>query len=257
MSDLHLERIKYSFTVTKAAPILLLAGDIGRFHDRDLYRNFLIEQCEQFDRVLLIAGNHEFYGSSREIGLRTAQEFVDDPAMTGRLHFLNRFRFDILGSDYTLLGCTLQSYIGPEYTKLTNDFQQIQHWRIKDHNEEHQRDMTWLQASIDEIARTDPGRKIILATHYAPAFEKTCHPLNENNAVSQCFSSNALQQMLTWPGAKHVTHWIFGHTHWNSNFTSGGVKVSSNQLCNDSNKLTWWQKRTMYRAFDERATIRL
>ncbi len=41
MSDLHLERIKYDFDVDKAAPILILGGDIGRFCDLDSYTDFL------------------------------------------------------------------------------------------------------------------------------------------------------------------------------------------------------------------------
>lgn len=71
MSDLHIERIKYDFTITKAAPNLILAGDIGRFCDYDLFRDFPAKKCApgQFDLVLLVAGNHEFYGSSRESGL--------------------------------------------------------------------------------------------------------------------------------------------------------------------------------------------
>jgi predicted phosphodiesterase len=254
MSDLHLERVKYNFTITKAAPILLLAGDIGRFSDRDPYRNFLIAQCSQFDHVLLVAGNHEFYGCSRAVGLQTAQDFVADPAMNGRLVFLDRTRFDIPGAEVTLLGCTLHSHIAPDYTKLTNDFARIRDWKVADHNAEHRRDMAWLRASVEDVARAQ--RRIIIVTHYAPAFERTCHPRNEGNAVSQCFSSDALRQMREWPGADHVSHWVFGHTHWNSKFRAGGgLVVASNQLCNDESRLTWWQRRTLYRAFDERAVI--
>ncbi|CAK1358937.1 unnamed protein product [Cercospora beticola] len=125
MSDLHLERVKYDFEITKAAPILLFAGDVGRFCDEALYRAFLAKQCSQFDKVLLIAGNHEFYGSSREEGLAIAQNLVEDEVMGGKLHFLNRTRFDIPNSSTTILGCTLHSYIAQDYIRLTNDFDRI------------------------------------------------------------------------------------------------------------------------------------
>jgi len=78
MSDLHLERVKYDFEITRVAPILILAGDIGRFCDQEAYRAFLVKQCAQFDMVLLIAGNHEFYGTSGEEGLNIAQIWVQD-----------------------------------------------------------------------------------------------------------------------------------------------------------------------------------
>lgn len=257
MSDLHLERIKYDFEITKAAPILLLAGDIGRFCDQDLYRAFLIKQCQQFDMVLLVAGNHEFYGSSREEGLSIAQSFVDDSDMGGKLHFVNRTRIDLSGTKTTLLGCTMQSHISPDYTRLTNDFQRIKDWRVRDHNAEYERDMAWLKSTMTEMSQ-DPesrNRRIIIVTHYAPAFENTCHPLHVNNAIIQCFSSHALREMGSWNGARQVTHWIFGHTHWNTKFKSRGVMVLSNQFCNDSDKLTWWQRRTIYRAFDMNALL--
>ncbi|GIZ38729.1 hypothetical protein CKM354_000213400 [Cercospora kikuchii] len=236
MSDLHLERVKYDFEITKDAPILLLAGDIGRFCDEALYRAFLAKQCSQFDKVLLIAGNHEFYGSSREEGLAIAQNFVEDETMCGKLHFLNRTRFDIPNSSTTILGCTLHSHIAADYTRLTNDFNCIKNWRVRDHNAEHERDLKWLQITLAEI---------------------TSHPTHTNSNVSQCFCSNALEQMASWKGNEQVTDWKFGHTHWNAKFLIGAVLVQSNQYCNDSTKLSWWQKKTLYRPFDMKAKLRV
>ena len=255
MSDVHLERINYDYTIVNAAPILILAGDIGRFCDAEKYRGFLEKQCEQFEMVLLIAGNHEFYGTSREQGLLTAQSFVEDDAMHGKLHFLNRTRIDLPDSDITILGCTLHSHIAPDYTKLTNDFERIEGWRVRHHNEEHERDLTWLQSTITDLSHDEHPRRVIVATHYAPAFEKTTHPLYVNNAVSQCFSSHALQQISALPGSDAITHWIFGHTHWNTSFKCRGITVLSNQPCGEARNLTWWQKHTLHRPFNMVATI--
>ncbi|PPJ50495.1 hypothetical protein CBER1_07725 [Cercospora berteroae] len=257
MSDLHLERVKYDFEITKAAPVLILAGDLGRFYDEALYRAFLAKQCSQFDKVLLVAGNHEFYGSSREGGLAIAQNLVGDETMDGKLHFLDRTRFDVPDSSTTILGCTLHSYIAPDYTSLTNDFNCIKNWRVRDHNAEHEGDLKWLQTTLAEISEGAEQRRVIIVTHYAPAFEKTSHPIHTNSNVSQCFCSNALEQIANWKGAAQVTDWIFGHTHWNAKFLFGAVLVQSNQYCNDSEKLSWWQKKTLYRPFDMEAKLRV
>ncbi|KJX92447.1 hypothetical protein TI39_contig5852g00007 [Zymoseptoria brevis] len=184
MSDLHLERIKYNFTVTKAAPVLILAGDIGRFCDYDLYLDFLAKQCEpgRFDIVLLIPGNHEFYGSSRDAGLAAAERLVNEPSMHGKLHLMNRGRFDLPGSDATILGCTLHSHIADGYTKLTNDFARIEKWSVKSHNAEHHTDLAWLRQSLLDLKEHEPKRQVIIVTHYAPTFKRVCHPKNENNA---------------------------------------------------------------------------
>merc|ERR1711939_215561 len=254
LSDLHLERFKYEgFSVNPAAPYLLLVGDIGRFTDYHAYRAFLLLQCERFEKVLLIAGNHEFYGATRQEGLDAASRLEWDPGLQGKLLFMNRARFDIPGTKYTILGRTLHSHIASNFTKLTNDFQRIKDWRVAHHNAEHQRDLDWLQASLTELAQS--GRRVIVATHYAPAFEKTTHPANENNAVSQCFSSDTLKALDAWQGSGQVSHWIFGHTHWNTKFKHGRVRLLSNQLSNDSQNLSWWQKRVLYRPFDPVAKI--
>jgi predicted phosphodiesterase len=257
MSDLHLERIKYNYQIVRAAPILILAGDIGRFCDYDLYRNFLAQQCDKFDSVLLVAGNHEFYGCSRAEGLDAAAKLVKDPGMHGRLYFLNRDRMDFPDSNLIILGCTLQSHIAPDYTALTNDFRRIKDWTVGAHNEEHNKDLDWLRESLHSLSASNPKPNIVIVTHYAPLSERTCHPGKEHNAVSQCFCSNALENLQQTQGMDHVSHWIFGHTHWNVKFPVGQTIVRSNQLCNDEKNLSWWQKKTIYRAFDTGATIHL
>ena len=254
MSDLHLERIKYSYQVVRAAPILILAGDIGCFCDYYLYRDFLAQQCDTFELVLLVAGKHEFYGSSRAEGLDAAAKLVKEPGMHGRLCFLNRDTMNFGDSNLTILGCTLQSHIAPGYTALTNDFRRIKDWTVKAHNEEHKKDLDRLRESLHSLSTSIPKLNVLIVTHYAPMLERTCHPKNEYNAVSQCFGSRTLENLQQAPGMERVSHWVFGHTHWNAKFKIGQTTARSNQLCNDEKNLSWWQKQMVYRAFDTRAT---
>lgn len=118
MSDLHLEvgqRYK-SFIVPRAAPYLVLAGDIGCLRDYAGFFVFLAVQCAQFYRVFIVLGNHEFYGISREDGLRAVRSLEVEPQLLGKLSVLNRGRVDI-NRRVTILGCTLHSYI-PEESQL-------------------------------------------------------------------------------------------------------------------------------------------
>ncbi|KAI6893856.1 hypothetical protein KC318_g15111 [Hortaea werneckii] len=197
LSDIHLDRLLYQHvSIQPAAPILLLIGDIGRFDDYVQYRDFLIHHSARFEKLLLVAGNHEFYSSSRTEGLEAAERLVREPKMNGKLSFLNRGRFDVPDTNITVLGCTLHSHIiSSAYTKLTHDFARIKDWQVADYNQEHENDLAWLEKSIAICSKDQPRRKIVVATHYAPAFEKTTHPANENNAISQCFSSHTLTAM--------------------------------------------------------------
>lgn len=85
MSDLHLERIDYQWTIEPAAPILLLVGDIGRLNDFDKYRAFIMQCCYQFTKILLVGGNHEYYDTSHEKGLQLAEAMTNDPATQGKV----------------------------------------------------------------------------------------------------------------------------------------------------------------------------
>ena len=207
MSDFHLEWREYEkFEIARQAPNLLLVGDIGRFYDYDRFLGFLRLQCEIFDRVLLVPGNHEFYGSSRQEGLEIAAEF--ERKLGEKFVLMHRQRVDLNNGEVVILGCTLHSSIPENYTALTNNFARIQCWRVQHHNEEHAFDLEWLERSLAEVNDSTPKSRVIIANHYAPAFEKTVHPTHEYNNLRSCFSSNALNKLQDWNGANLVSHWV-------------------------------------------------
>lgn len=88
MSDLHLERTNYQVSINPAASILLLVGDIGRFCDSEEYRHFIKDCCAKFEKVLLVGGNHEYYGTSHAKGLELIEDITTDPANCGKVLLL-------------------------------------------------------------------------------------------------------------------------------------------------------------------------
>ncbi|KAF3938716.1 hypothetical protein ABW19_dt0209806 [Dactylella cylindrospora] len=243
VSDLHLEipdavlgnRGYLEYTVPQLSPYLILAGDIGTLNQPESYLCFLRRHCELFEKVFLILGNHEFYGTSRHTGLSSLSSFFDDPIIAEKLVVLNRGRYDFPDSKLTILGCTLQSEIRPEQrsqiSRQLNDFRQIKGWTIDDHNAEHSIDIAWLRDSIEEIVETEPDRRIIVATHHAPSFKKTSAPQHEDSALNSAFCTGILEggQWRGWKGKDMVKAWVFGHTHWCCDLNIGGVRVVSNQ----------------------------
>jgi len=74
MSDLHLESdnvILPEFSIV--APILMLAGDIGR-PDIPSLQTFLLAQCQKFEHIFYVAGNHCFYEGEYQNRLEQLQE---------------------------------------------------------------------------------------------------------------------------------------------------------------------------------------
>lgn len=107
MSDLHLEvgQQYATFNFPVAAPFLILAGDIGRLADYDAYLDFLARQTARYGQVVLVLGNHEFYGLDSAKGLSEAKRLESEPRLGGKLSVLQQTRVDLPGSNITLLGC--------------------------------------------------------------------------------------------------------------------------------------------------------
>ena len=234
MSVLHLEVMDayLTFDFPKVAPYLLLAGDIGRFSQYERLAAFLKVQCARYQNVFMVLGNHEFYGLSREKCLDLVSSLQEDPEMKGRLAVLNKNRID-LSDSVTLLGCILQSRITDESRDIVQykvaDFKQIKSWTVDDHNEEHTEDLDWLRAQIQEIHDNEPHRSVVIATHRAPVTKGASDPKYEGNPWSSAFSTDIIPELKTLPASKAIQIWIYGHTHWCSDFYAGNIHVMSNQ----------------------------
>lgn len=235
MSDLHLEAgDQYeSFQIPICAPFLILAGDIGRLKDYEKYLSFVATQCTNFETVYLVLGNHEFYGISRTKGLELAQMLEKEKTTLGRLKVLNRTRINV-GPSLCILGCTLHSNIGPQsrgvVQRQVKDFQRILGWTVDQHNNEHEKDLEWLRSEIRSINGglecLSPLKRILVITHHAPIKKGSSHPQHEENPWSDAFATDLVgvhEEM------KRVQWWIFGHTHYTTQWCQQGVTLISNQ----------------------------
>lgn len=236
LSDLHLEVGQQydQFVIRPAAPFLILAGDIGRLIDYGNFLAFLERHCESFEKIFLVLGNHEFYGTSRADGLLASQRLVNESSLHGKVALLERTRYDVVEENVVVLGCTLHSYILPESQDIVRykiqDFQKIEGWTTDDHNAQHQQDVEWLASQISSVRQEKDGKKkrILVVTHHAPTTKGTSAPEHADNAWSSAFSTDLIGNPK-WNALSDVQWWVFGHTHY-TNFTRiGQVKVISNQ----------------------------
>ncbi|KAL4945756.1 hypothetical protein BDV06DRAFT_8808 [Aspergillus oleicola] len=238
LSDLHLEigQQYSSFKIPVCAKHLVLAGDVGRLVDYDNYRTFLKQQTEQFELVFLVLGNHEFYNDTFVAGLERAQQLEKEPCMNGRLVLLNQRRFDIPESSVTVLGCSLWSQIPDESRDMVRmkiqDFEKIKGWNVDDHNAAHKSDISWLLGEVRPISEENKSRdqsekrSILVTTHHAPSLKRTSEPKHEKKPWSVAFGTDVLNNL---PRSSPVRAWVFGHTHYTTEFRERGVRVVANQ----------------------------
>ncbi|KAB8221441.1 Metallo-dependent phosphatase-like protein [Aspergillus novoparasiticus] len=234
LSDLHLEiNQQYSsFEIPVCAKYLILAGDIGRLTDYDHYLHFIQKQTSRFELVFLTLGNHEFYSLTFSEGLEKARQLEQEPSLQGRLVLLHQRGYLIPGSGVRVLGCTLWSRISLESRAIVQakikDFQRIKDWTIDDHNKCHEADFDWLMNEI-RGAKKEPetgSRSVLVVTHHAPLRRGTSSPRHAGNAWGEAFGSEVLSGL---DGLDGVGTWVFGHTHYTTDFWEGGTRVVSNQ----------------------------
>ncbi|KAE8365176.1 hypothetical protein BDV27DRAFT_171826 [Aspergillus caelatus] len=142
----------------------------------------------------------------------------------GRLSLLHQRRYTIPGSRITILGCTLWSHVSPDSQVIvqskTKDFQKVNDWTIDDHNA-HIRTADAPETPTQK--QQQPG--LVVVTHHAPSRRKTSSPQHAQNAWSSAFGTDILSNGLL----DRVRTWVFGDTHYTTDFREGGVRVVSNQ----------------------------
>ena len=250
LSDLHLDHESQylTFHVPVAAPILILAGNIGRLIDYENYLSFLVRRCNLHDKVFLVLGHLEFHGLEWMDGLQLAHKMEQDPVTKGRLEILYDTRSEIPGTNITLLGCTLWSNIPdadaegvlrkmPEFDGKEG----IQNWDIKRHNLEHKRDLKWLNDAMKNwptaspqasgvAAATSPAsfkeaKRLIVVTAFAPDLRECLDPWQVDAPWASAYGTN----LLDGPHFNGIKLWISGTTGRTHEFKRGNMTVVSNQ----------------------------
>lgn len=236
MSDLHLEAFDLyaSFDIPRAAPCLILAGDVGRFSSYAKLLGFFERQCQVFDHVYYVLGNHEYYGLNRQRCLDLAREIEKEEVLKGRLTLLDTTRVD-LENGVTILGCTLWSHVPEESEAVirekVSDFRgYITDWTVDRHNEVHAEEVAWLKQQIEMVHDEQVRRKILVVTHHAPSYHRTSAPKDDDSPLSPAFATELIDDEIgAWRGHDMISHWLFGHTHHSCEIIRNGITMVANQ----------------------------
>lgn len=214
VSDIHLEHRRGNFDLPVAAPVLVLAGDIGPAH-RPYYAEFLRRVGEGRERVFVVAGNHEYYGGSSMADTeRRIQEACDGcPTPTTFLrgfqpHEHNRVLF---------VGDTLWSYVPDSLKPRINDFRMIPDFTPARARELH---MTACM-HLNRFDKYGPTLPVVAVTHHAPLWDLLGAYDNGLNAAFACDLSDTIRD-------PPFLAWISGHTHQSMQIDCRGTQVVSN-----------------------------
>jgi predicted phosphohydrolase len=196
LSDIHLEKKKYNNNIL-IHPIkannLILAGDIGNPLLKN-YKEYLKYCSDQYQRVFIISGNHEYWKNSIE----GTDKLITDISKTFKnVHYLNNrfFEFEENNRKIRLFGGILWSYV------LDKSLNSIDNKLIENFNFD-KRNLIFSET----LKRLKTKKSDIIITHHSPSYRlihKNYDGLNNN-----CLFATNLEYLLN-----DKTYWICGHLH--------------------------------------------
>lgn len=228
-SDLHCEFLPFSAgRAARAADLVILAGDI---HNGDVAIR-LGRAMFPGQRIVQVAGNHEFYGGQYQAELAAMRTAARDCAV----HLLENDGIVIDG--VRLLGATLwtdfELYAQPgrprrmapaeamaAMQRRMADFRVIR-WQDRLLEPEdtvvlHRRSRAWL---AERLAEPHPGPTVVV-THHLPSIASVAPPFA--TAASNTAFASDLDDLF---GAADL--WVHGHTHHSFDYRRGRTRIVCN-----------------------------
>jgi predicted phosphohydrolase len=221
ISDLHVDKDPEwrSKLVPDTNRTLIVAGDVGRVEHTTLYISSLEWLCQNFEHVILIPGNHEYYTSSPNLTIQSINLLLD--GIESKFVNLTIIKNDwFVGYDYIFYGGTLWSQVTEETYFQTPIYMGDHLITVDEWNRLHHESLNKLDEAI-KIAN-QLNRKLIVATHYAPTYCNTLSQKYHNHHNNAMYCSNLdhyLQNQV-------IAAWIYGHTGFNGRYQ----KLTTNQL---------------------------
>ena len=235
ISDIHLEfnGDNQGIPDLGEGDILILGGDIlcARHFKKNgplkkVYDDFLQKCVKNFDEVLYINGNHEFYSYNYEGTFNVLKEHLPK-----EIHYLENDYVKI--KDWVFLCCTLWTdfrnenplemmeasrylndyktiRIGPNYRKLNPDDTLVFHKKSK-------------QFLIEKLEQFK-NDKVWIASHHSPSYQ-SISPKYKMETTNGSFCSDLDDLILNHPQIKYFSH---GHTHSSFRYRIGECEV----ICN-------------------------
>jgi Icc-related predicted phosphoesterase len=205
--------------------VLVMAGDIMRIKDTDTFREFLDYLSKNWETVIWVPGNHEFYHDDLSD--------YDHPfhiRVRHNVHLISEKSLVI--NDIEFICATLWSKISPQYAPLINyslaDFKAIQYnykpLSTDRFNTIHSRQLAFIKDRLSQNLKQIKARVVV--THHVPTL--TNYPAAYlNSPINEAFASDQDELIMRY----QPEFWIYGHHHKNTpSFKLGQTHLLTNQL---------------------------
>jgi predicted phosphodiesterase len=233
ISDLHLDIVSYKDFPPEDSKntVLALIGDTCEIDRVKYFREFLLDAAPNYMNVLVIFGNHEYYGGSINNAItKFKNAIVDIP------NVLVMDRRSVVLDGVTIIGATLWTDMAKgdpmaiwQVNQGLNDFHNIRigtanfpyqrKFKPLDAMAMHKKDLEFIDNALKE-AITD--KKIVL-THHAPTYESVAEKY-KGSVLNAGFVSDLSEFILD----HEIDLWVHGHCHNSSDYMVGNTRVLAN-----------------------------
>lgn len=231
VSDLHLEHrpLVFNDIIDPCADVIALLGDIGIPTDVS-YQEFIKWCSINYQFVLVITGNHEYYNRSG-ISIDNIDKIIESICDAfDNVVFLNNKTFKI--GDVVFIGSTLWSWIPSEHVvhvwSKMNDYRLI--WNSNgnlltpyESRMMYIENIKWISNSV--YAAYTGGSKVVVLTHHCPTLNGTSASFYEGLPGTHAFATDLPHDFPV----SAVRLWCSGHTHHNFHHNESGFELLSNQ----------------------------
>jgi len=234
MSDIHLE-FSANIDIEPKAKYLALLGDIG-LASTSVYKEFLLKQAEKFEKVFVIAGNHEYYHGTVADTKNAISSICKEHK---NLIFMDAKSISING--VRVIGCTLWTNIPTQHKEeismCLRDYSRI-YWKndnpnsentdknskkpitVDDTNSWHKEQVAFIKSEINSAK--EANERVCVLTHHAPL--KFCDAGEHYKQPSSFAFSTDLEYLFGDP----VSVWAYGHTHHYIDLDLNGTRIITN-----------------------------
>lgn len=221
LSDLHGKYRKVFPKEKQKDTVLFLAGDIEELVHHERYLNIVTECSNIYKHVIIVAGNHEYYGLSID---NANDMLLNISSCFDNVSVLNND--SIIIDDVYIFGGTMWSdfnkseFVLNEAKNYMNDYTYIKGLEpiqtvhiMKD----------FIKKLKKFLHERDASDKIMVMSHHAPSFKSVSENF-KGNFMNGAFCSD-LEDLIS---SSNIQYWIHGHVHTTFDYMIDNTRI----LCN-------------------------
>lgn len=221
LSDLHLE---FNNPVQPGeGEVLVLAGDITTVETVKKDAAFFKTAADNYDLVIYIPGNHEYYYSDINDAWRIITEQIDDRIVTlnnqsvchNGVHFVGSTLWTDMNKGSSLTMCEATNTMN-DYNIVSNGERQLTAY---DTYKLHQQSIDWMTQALPTL-RGD----VVMVTHHCPTMLSVAAP-GYGSRMPHAYASDLRDFIRKYA---NIRLWCHGHAHRRNDYMVGTTRVLAN-----------------------------